>query len=231
MNKRRLVIFLAVAVAALAAGVGYAAIPDAGGQFNACMLKDIGTIRLIDPSLPSSHWMSHCNSKEIAIGWSQTGPQGPQGLQGPQGPQGAQGPQGSVGPAGPAGPQGLQGPQGPAGSTALAYAFVHTSGDVLEHGSSGITDAMVSIYTDTNGTPYRAFYCFDVPFSFGTALATVSPALVIDSAGVIQTAVEGVAHVLVATGTFVGCPGADVIVETTDFDGISEPKNFRIVFF
>jgi hypothetical protein len=109
---------------------------------------------------------------------------------------------------------------------------VSTTGDVIEGQSSGIADHMVSIYTDDNGTKYSAFYCFDVPFSFGTALATVSPAFVWGGDGEIETAVEGVAHVFVAKGNAPGCPGGgDVLVETTDFDGISETQNFRIVFF
>ena len=39
----------AVAAFAVAGGIAYASIPDAGGTYHACMLKGIGTIRIIDP--------------------------------------------------------------------------------------------------------------------------------------------------------------------------------------
>jgi hypothetical protein len=72
------------------------------------MLKGVGTIRIIDPSLAASNPLGHCNSKvEQQITWNQTGQQGPQG------PAGAQG---SPGPAGPAGADGAQGPPGPQGN-------------------------------------------------------------------------------------------------------------------
>jgi hypothetical protein len=100
---------------------------------------------------------------------------------------------------------------------------------VIEDQSSGITDDMVSIYTDDDGTQYKAFYCFDVPFSFGTALATDAVALVFGSNGGIDTASERLPHIFI--GSAPGCPGGDLLVEMTDFDGDSEPGNFRIVFF
>ena len=55
----------AVAVVALAgAGIAYATIPGGGGVYSGCMLKNVGTVRLIDPSLPASNCMSHCSSLE-----------------------------------------------------------------------------------------------------------------------------------------------------------------------
>jgi hypothetical protein len=98
---RRRLILLAAATAALAvAGIAYATIPDGNKVVSACMLKNVGTIRLIDSSLPSSNLMSHCSSLETQVSWNQ------QGQPGAPGPQGAQGPQGPAGPPGPAGQDG-----------------------------------------------------------------------------------------------------------------------------
>jgi hypothetical protein len=89
----RRVVLLGMAALALAGGIAYAAIPDAGGTIHAC-LNNQGQVRIIDTA------QQQCKANETAISWSQTGPQGPQGPTGPQGPQGAtgaQGPQGSLG--------------------------------------------------------------------------------------------------------------------------------------
>ena len=116
-----------VAVAAgvllgLAGGVAYAAIPDANHVYTGCMLKNIGTLRLIDTSLPSSNPLGHCTAFETTITWNQSGqpgpagPAGPAGGAGPAGAAGATGATGATGADGPAGPAGAQGPAGPAGS-------------------------------------------------------------------------------------------------------------------
>jgi hypothetical protein len=84
------------------------------------MLKNVGTVRLIDPSLPASSLMSHCTSLETQITWNQQGQPGPQGPAGAAGPAGPQGPKGDTGDAGPAGPQGPQGPKGDKGDTGPA---------------------------------------------------------------------------------------------------------------
>ncbi len=109
---------LVVVVAAAAAGVAYAAIPGSGAVYTGCMLKNVGTVRLIDTSLPASNLMSHCTNLETQITWNQTGQTGqtgPQGAQGPAGQTGAQGPAGPTGATGAAGPQGDPGPAGPQG--------------------------------------------------------------------------------------------------------------------
>lgn len=71
----------AVAIFAIAGGVAYAAIPDAGtGLYHACMLKSVGTIRIIDPAT------QHCVATlETAITFGAKGDQGPQGLTGANG--------------------------------------------------------------------------------------------------------------------------------------------------
>ncbi len=103
LSRRRAVGFFGIAVAlfAVAGGVAYATIPDAGGVYHACLKN--GSIRMIDSPT------EQCKATETEITWSKTGQPGPAG---PTGPAGA------VGPAGPAGPQG---PQGPTDTTADAF--------------------------------------------------------------------------------------------------------------
>jgi hypothetical protein len=84
-------------VAATAGAVASATIPGDGNVYKACMLKNIGTIRLIDPSLPSSNLMSRCSSLETQVSWNQkgeAGPAGPLGTKGDKGDPGLQGPPG-----------------------------------------------------------------------------------------------------------------------------------------
>lgn len=93
--RRRWLILVGMAATALAAGgIAYATIPDSNGIYTACMLKGVGTLRLIDPSLPTGNLMSHCTSLETQLSWGKTGPPGAQGAQGPQGVQGPPGPAG-----------------------------------------------------------------------------------------------------------------------------------------
>ena len=82
--KRRIAFATAAVVAAAAAGIAYAAIPDAGtGTFHACMLKSVGTIRIIDPST------QRCSTTlETPISF---GAKGDQGLPGTAGAAGADG--------------------------------------------------------------------------------------------------------------------------------------------
>jgi hypothetical protein len=104
--------------AALAAGVAYATIPSGGGNYTGCVLKGVGTIRLIDQSLPTSNLMSHCTSLENQLGWNkqgQAGPPGAKGGAGPTGPKGPTGPRGSLGLPGAKGPTGNNGAQGTTG--------------------------------------------------------------------------------------------------------------------
>src|SRR5215469_6755160 len=74
-----------LAVLLVAGGIAYATIPDGGGVYTACRLNNVGTIRLIDPSGPSSSLLSHCTSLETQIQWNQ---QGQTGAAGPAGPAG-----------------------------------------------------------------------------------------------------------------------------------------------
>jgi type VI secretion system secreted protein Hcp len=103
--------------AALGAGAAIAvgSIPDGNGKITGCYVTqtDIagpnsgsapGTLRVIDPSLPSPlpgsanpNYFAVCGTNESTITWNQHGPAGPVGPQGPQGPAGGQGAQGVQG--------------------------------------------------------------------------------------------------------------------------------------
>jgi hypothetical protein len=74
-----------------AAGIAYATIPDGGGVVTACMLKNVGTVRLIDTSLPSSNVLSHCTAFESQVSWNQKGQAGTPGANGANGANGADG--------------------------------------------------------------------------------------------------------------------------------------------
>ncbi|MGZ4392612.1 MAG: hypothetical protein ACXVRK_10925 [Gaiellaceae bacterium] len=88
---RRLAL-VAMAIFVVAGGIAYASIPDAGtGTYHACMMKNTGAIRIIDPAT------QQCRSPETEITFNQTGPKGDQGIQGVQGQQGPPGADGSNG--------------------------------------------------------------------------------------------------------------------------------------
>jgi hypothetical protein len=73
-----------VAALAVGGGVAYAAIPDAGKVYHACMLKGIGTIRMID-----TEKQQRCSALESEITWNQRGEQGGPGAAGSPGADGA----------------------------------------------------------------------------------------------------------------------------------------------
>ena len=81
-GRASLAIAAAACCAAIAAGVAYATIPGGGGDYTACALKGVGTIRLVDPSLPASNLMGHCTSLENQLGWNKQGQAGPPGAKG-----------------------------------------------------------------------------------------------------------------------------------------------------
>jgi hypothetical protein len=99
VRRRRFALTAAgvLTVAALVGGVAYATIPNSEKVFTACMLKNVGTIRLIDPSLPPSSPMQHCTSLEAQVSWNQQGQPGSAGPPGPQGPTGPKGDKGEPG--------------------------------------------------------------------------------------------------------------------------------------
>jgi len=101
---KRLLLALGIgAVALVAGGVAFASIPSGGGVYTACMFKNVGTIRLIDPTLSKNNFQSHCiPGLEQQITWNQAGPPGSAGAPGATGPRGATGSRGATGPQGPA---------------------------------------------------------------------------------------------------------------------------------
>ena len=129
LPTRRARFGLAVAVAALAAGVTLAAGagPDGGGVVHACYRahgEPWGALRVVDTASRSYSRHSGCLAGERPLTWSRSGPPGEPGTPGapgPAGPVGAPGPPGAPGPAGPAGPAGPPGPQGPAGAAETRF--------------------------------------------------------------------------------------------------------------
>jgi hypothetical protein len=99
-----------IAAAALASGtLASASVPDADGVIHSCYSQAKGTWRPVD-------WpRQQCESNELSLAWSQTGPVGPIGPIGPVGPVGPQGVQGATGATGPVGPVGPVAPAGPVG--------------------------------------------------------------------------------------------------------------------
>ena len=82
LGRRAVLVVVLVLALLAAAGVAYATIPDAGGVYTACKLNATGTIRLIDPSGPSSSLLSHCTTLESQITWNQKGQPGAPGADG-----------------------------------------------------------------------------------------------------------------------------------------------------
>ena len=115
IRRRPLVCFAVLGVFAVGAGVAYAAQSLSSTTttvINACQLKQVGTIRIVDN-------VSKCRANyETPLSWNVqgpaggTGPTGPAGPVGPAGSNGAPGTPGSTGPQGPQGPHGLQGERG-----------------------------------------------------------------------------------------------------------------------
>ena len=61
-RPRRRTLFTGAILLALAfAGIAYSSIPDASGTYTACMLNNVGTLRLIDPA--KSSVLGHCEAK------------------------------------------------------------------------------------------------------------------------------------------------------------------------
>ena len=153
LSRRRLLRRAPVAVAAigccvaLVTAVASATIPDGGDTYTACVLKGVGTIRVIDPSVPAGDLTGHCTSLEEQIGWKsagQTGPPGPKGEAGGAGQAGRKGPRGELGDPGPkgvVGPPGARGPTGDQGQT----------GDAGPDGDQGPPGGFSGAYVSPNG--------------------------------------------------------------------------------
>jgi hypothetical protein len=187
------VLALAAVVALVAAaGFAYATIPDSNKVFTACMLKNVGTVRLIDPSLPAGSLMSHCSALETQVSWNAQGLSGPAG---PAGPPGAAGPQGA---------QGLPGPQGDPGPTEVS--------DGAACSVTGVTDGVLQIATNPDGI--LALSCVD-PRALGDPI----PVLTVSNPSLLLTgnlAVVAVAHISRPVATDI-----TVDVESSDPNALS----------
>src|SRR5262249_38247191 len=92
VRRSRRFLLAAAATAALTAGIAYAAIPDSGNVYHACVLKNVGTMRLIDTA--KSGTLGRCTALEQEISWNASGAQGPVGPVGPKGDPGEPGAKG-----------------------------------------------------------------------------------------------------------------------------------------
>jgi hypothetical protein len=76
--KRQATLVPVIAVSAIIGGATttavLAVIPDGGGIIHSCRSTLTGTLRVIDSEAGET-----CRASEVALNWSQTGPQGPQG--------------------------------------------------------------------------------------------------------------------------------------------------------
>lgn len=215
-NRRRIVVIGSLVILAGAGGLAAAAIPSPSGTISGCYKAANGTLRVIDSS-------ATCNNNEVAISWSQTGPQGPAGPEGAVGPVGPVGPQGATGPAGPQGnpgpqgPVGAQGPQGAAGS-ARAYGFVNydvTVDPTLNNGIQSVSQ------------PWPGQFCFSLGFTPKNAVATIDPT----TAGDVYIVMAYVPHGG-GVGPIGGCDTghADAAVIIKDIYGALQNAGFYILF-
>ena len=97
LSMRTLLVATAAALAAGGVGIATGAIPDGNRVITACMLKNVGTVRLIDTSLPASSVLSHCTSLEREVAWNQQGLAGTNGKDGKDGLNGTDGKDGQDG--------------------------------------------------------------------------------------------------------------------------------------
>src|SRR4051794_26536740 len=94
--SRRVLVVSATLFAALS-GIAVAAIPNGDGVYTACRLNGLGTVRLIDPSLPASNPQSRCSSVETKFTFNAQGQPGLPGSQGDKGDPGVKGDPGAPG--------------------------------------------------------------------------------------------------------------------------------------
>jgi hypothetical protein len=85
IGRRGLLIVGVIAVLAVGAGVGYAAIPDGGGVIHGCY-DNKGALRVIDTQAGDT-----CKHNESSLSWSQSGSPGPPGQNGTNGTNGTNG--------------------------------------------------------------------------------------------------------------------------------------------
>ena len=131
-----------------------ASIPDSGGVIHGCYLTAgnpnvRGALRVIDTGAGET-----CTGSEVALTWSQTGPQGP---------------------AGPAGTTGATGPQGPAGFAELDSTAVTGDWVAVENNNTPYTASAFCLtgYISTGG----GFELFDQDGGLDTRVLVSGPVL------------------------------------------------------
>ncbi len=82
IGRRGLLVVTSLIAVALAAGIGYAAVPGVGGVISACYDRQ-GNVRVIDAEAGDT-----CRPRERALNWNEAGQPGPIGPVGPAGPVG-----------------------------------------------------------------------------------------------------------------------------------------------
>lgn len=181
------------AVAAGAAGISLASIPDSSGIIHGCY-KSGGTahpLKVIDNSVTAK-----CPSGYTALSWNKAGPQGPAG------------PQGAAGPQGPAGPQGNSGlPAGYANESIDGYTLTETANTTVVAtpplpAGSYIVNATVSLYSPTVpagaqcaiiGTPGN-YSGANVPSNNGLATVAMTAGITLSAPGPITVQCSGTAQ-------------------------------------
>jgi hypothetical protein len=158
-----------VVLLAAAAGIAYATIPDSNNVYNACELKGVGTVRLIDASLPPGSLLSHCTKWETPISWNEQGAKGDTGDTGPQGLKGNPGSDGTNGTDGAQGPQGQKGDTGAIGPAGSGLAKVIRGGTYGQeppgpgvYAGSGFTIVRNSIGNYTITFPAGTWSCYPI---------------------------------------------------------------------
>jgi hypothetical protein len=178
-----------------AAGVAWATIPDAGGVYTACKLNATGTIRLIDPSLPTSSLLQHCTSIETAISWNQKGQKGDAGLAGANGTNGLNGNDGAKGADG-SSPTVAQLAAGDTHCATGGAAITDATGATAYvcNGQTGANGA-----DGANGTPFSG--TFTSP-NGKYSIAVTDTGVTLDGPGITEVAIAGDDVVVNSLGTF-----------------------------
>jgi hypothetical protein len=147
---------LAIATAAIfavAGGIAYAAIPDAGGVYHACLSKN-GSLRIVDPNT------DQCRANETAITFNQKGEKGDPGSPGTNGTNGTDGTDGAPGWPGADGKDGTNGTNGVSPTVAqLDPGNPHClNGGVAITDAAGTTAYACSGQNGTNGQPFSGTF-------------------------------------------------------------------------
>jgi len=79
MARAKMWRLLAVLSTTLLAAEARASVPDGNGVYTACYFKSLGTVRLIDTSVPTQRCLDRL---EVRLTWGQVGPAGPAGVPG-----------------------------------------------------------------------------------------------------------------------------------------------------